>query len=102
MGRAIPDEDVPFSKDNNAIMAFKEENIPVREEISCKNCDSCKRVCPIHLDPELLYDAFDSKDVFQLKEQGLEQCTECGRCAFVCPAAKPLSYMIEQAKILIQ
>lgn len=102
MGRNVPNGNVPLSKDNNSILAFREEEIPVREEISCKNCDSCKRVCPIHLDPEQLYDAFEAKDVHQLKELGLEKCTECGRCAFVCPAAKPLSYMIEQAKILIQ
>lgn len=101
IARPVVHQDVPISKDNNAIIAFKEEEIPLREEISCKDCDSCKRVCPIHLVPDDLYEAFEAKDIHQLKELGLERCTECGRCAFVCPAAKPLSYMIEQAKILI-
>lgn len=101
IARPIKSQNVPLSKDNNAVIAFKEDDIPVREEISCKLCDSCKRVCPIHLKPDLLYEAFEAKDIQQLKDLGLERCTECGRCAFVCPAAKPLSYMIEQAKILI-
>lgn len=99
--RPIKNQNVPISKDNNAIIAFEEEDIPVREEISCQLCDSCKKVCPIHLEPDLLYEAFEADDTYQLKALGLERCTECGRCAFVCPAAKPLSYMIEQAKILI-
>ncbi len=102
IARPIADQKIPLSKDNNSILAFEEETIPIRTEISCKNCDRCKRVCPIHLAPELLFDAFEQEDKDQLKALGLEKCTECGRCAFVCPAAKPLSYMIEQAKILIQ
>lgn len=101
MGKSISNDDLPLAKDNHAILAFKEKDIPVRSELSCENCGSCRSVCPARLQPELLCDAFEAKDIGELTALNLGKCAECGRCSLACPTAKPLADMIRQAKLLI-
>jgi electron transport complex protein RnfC len=72
------------------------------QNIQCTNCGRCNRVCPVDLEVNLLgrfseYGIYDKCRVL-----GAETCIECGLCAYVCPARRPLVQFISHAKHAIR
>ncbi|NLF47552.1 MAG: electron transport complex subunit RsxC [Clostridiales bacterium] len=102
MGRAIFSDNLPIVKHNNAILAFTGRQAYIEEETACINCGRCYRACPINLLPYALCKAYDKKDIERLKELDVMQCMECGSCAYVCPARKPLGFTNKIGKQLVK
>ncbi|MCK4537345.1 MAG: hypothetical protein KAV42_00970 [Candidatus Krumholzibacteria bacterium] len=57
-----------------------------RKEYPCSNCLKCVDVCPSGIDPSLLYHHLRADNVDEALGLGLECCTRCGLCSFVCPS----------------
>jgi len=102
MGRAIFSDNLPIVKNNNAILAFTGRQAYIEEETACINCGRCFRACPINLLPYALCRAYDRQDIERLKELDVMQCMECGSCAYVCPARKPLGFTNKIGKQLVK
>ena len=102
MGRAIPSDAMPIVKNNNAILAFGEEQAWIPEETACINCGRCHQACPFGLLPTAYADAYLAKDAEKLNYLKVMQCMECGSCSFVCPARRPLVFMNKLGKALVK
>ena len=95
MGFALYDLSIPVTKTSGAITCFLEDTVSKQEETPCIKCGRCVRGCPARLQPYLLCDLAEHKDMegFE-KAYGLE-CVECGSCSFSCPAKRPLAANIK-------
>lgn len=101
MGIAVPDLGVPVLKNTNALLALTaKENEPIHET-PCIRCGACTRHCPFGLRSQAIARANKLEDLDMLKKLQVETCMECGCCAFVCPANRPLiqSNRIAKAKL---
>ena len=96
MGVAICEVDAPILKQNNAILAFKKDD--VKEELPCVKCGKCVEACPMNLVPSFLKKATDLKDTDKLKKLGITACMECGCCSYSCPSGIPLVQHMRLAK----
>ena len=82
MGRAIPSDQMPIVKNNNAILAFSGPQSLVPEETSCINCGRCHFACPFNLIPTALTDAMEQKNAERL-ELIMQQPLSFFRCFFL-------------------
>lgn len=102
MGRAIFSDRIPLVKNNNAILAFSGKQALVKEETGCINCGMCYRACPFNLLPTALTTAYENEDTEGLSKLQVNQCMECGSCAYVCPAKRPLGFTNKLGKELVK
>jgi electron transport complex protein RnfC len=87
-GRVISDLNEPVIKTSYAIFAVLKSPIGHAASWNCIGCGECRAVCPVGLDPEMLYKA-------HLHPGGHEECHGCGCCEVVCPSHLPLSAVIQ-------
>ncbi len=94
MGKAVSTLDTPVVKATSAIVVFGEKEREEREESVCIHCGKCINACPLNLNPWAFSDALEEEDeekrALILKKTDVNTCMECGCCAFVCPAHRPL------------
>ena len=90
MGIAQFDLAVPTIKACNAVTVLGRKNRFTVEDPHCIRCGKCIDVCPMGLMPALMYKAMFTNDLEQIKAFHLQDCCECGCCAYHCPAAVPL------------
>jgi electron transport complex protein RnfC len=64
----------------------------------CIKCARCVDSCPINLLP-LYLGTYGEKELWRrCEELGVLDCIECGCCAYICPARRPLIQIIKLAK----
>lgn len=97
-GTALPSDQLPIIKTNNAILFFTAMHSARDKETACINCGRCLESCPQGLFPALLYKLWMQKDLQGLKDNHISACIGCGSCSFRCPARKPLSLELSMAK----
>jgi electron transport complex protein RnfC len=102
MGLALPSLDFPTLKQNNAILVLARGDKQFKPERACIRCGRCTRACPLSLAPARAETAIAQKDCEAIKKIGTEICMECGCCAYVCPAGKPLVQHMRLAKELLR
>ena len=102
MGRATKSDESATMKNTSAILCFSEDMAEVKEETACLNCQRCHSVCAFGLMPSLFADFYQKKDLDSLNKFHVMQCMECGSCAFICPARRPLTLMNKLSKIMIK
>lgn len=99
MGFAIPTLDVPVMKTTSGVLFLTEDEIDLSPHGHCIRCGWCLDACPMGLSPNeigIYVEAGRAEDTSQF---GLFECFECGCCAFVCPARRPLVQFIRLAKM---
>jgi electron transport complex protein RnfC len=96
MGVAQGVADVPLVKGNSAIVLLREAWIPLQRD--CIRCGRCIEQCPMGLVPGAIGFACESRDWNTASALGLLECRECGCCAYVCPAKRPIVQMIKFGK----
>ena len=69
---------------------------------ACINCASCASHCPMRLMPMFIERAVDAEDALEAKKLHALSCLECGCCAYVCPAHRPLVTAMRRAKKIIR
>lgn len=102
MGIAVPDLDQPVLKTTNAITAFAEADAGTPEPTACIRCGRCVEHCPLNLMPAEIERAFEKKDCEDLQALKVNVCMECGCCAFICPAHRPLVQVNKLAKGMLR
>jgi len=96
-GTAQYTDETPLSKFQHGLYLVSAERLPSEVNLPCVTCGRCVRACPLHLQVHLIgrnveYDQFD-----QARRYHPQFCHECGLCAFVCPAHRPLVQMVKLA-----
>ncbi|MDD5796047.1 MAG: electron transport complex subunit RsxC [Oscillospiraceae bacterium] len=90
MGIAVPSLDVPVLKMTNAVIAMDEKDAKPPKTTACIGCGQCISHCPLHLDPPAIAKANKLGLCDELKKLCADLCMECGCCAYVCPAKRPI------------
>jgi electron transport complex protein RnfC len=89
-GFALAGLDVPLTKGTTAILALSRRELRPAARTPCIGCGRCGEACPWGLRPAELYKWLEHGEPAEARRRGLAECTECGCCAFVCPARIPL------------
>jgi len=88
--------EVPVIKGTSGILVFRQAR--QERETPCIKCGRCVEVCPMLLMPNRITD-YAEKDNFALCDSyGVRDCFECGACAYVCDAKRPMVHWIKYAK----
>ena len=95
MGIAITSDELPILKQNNAILAFDQQEAKLYETTACIRCGRC--VMPTKLEK-----AAEKKDAESLLALDVMTCMECGCCAFSCPAGRRLVQAIRMGKSIVR
>ncbi len=98
MGVAVPDLSAPVMKNTNAILAFNQKDAAPKKETPCIHCGGCENHCPFGIDPGELEAAWRNNDAEAARKAGADLCMECGCCAYICPAHRPLVQYNKLAK----
>jgi len=98
MGIAVPNLSVPVLKNTNAVLALDEKQARVPKPTPCIRCGNCVNRCPLGLRSTDIGVAYKARDGEALKKLNALVCMECGCCAFVCPAKRPLVQTNKLAK----
>lgn len=102
MGLALMDDAMPVLKQNNAILAFGEEDVRSTPASVCIRCGRCVEACPMHLVPPSIASAYKNADAEALEKLGVMTCMECGCCSFSCPAHRYIVQTMRMGKELVR
>ena len=102
MGLAVPNTDVPVLKTTNAVLAFREKDSRQPKETGCIRCGRCIAHCPLKLLPAEIDNAYNLNYYNLLEFYKVNMCMECGCCAYVCPAKKPLVHTMKLSKAALR
>ena len=102
MGLALPDDEMPLLKQNNAVLAFSEKEAARLEPSDCIRCGRCAAACPMGLTPPLISGLVAKGDAEGLADNGIMVCMECGCCAFACPANRPIVQNMRMGKSIVR
>lgn len=99
MGFAVSSLDIPVTKTTSSVLFLAEDEIDSSPYSQCIRCGWCIEACPMGLEPKevgIYVEAGRPQDTGQF---GVFECFECGCCAYVCPAKRPLVQFIRLAKM---
>jgi electron transport complex protein RnfC len=99
MGFPVSTLDVPVTKTTSGVLFLTEEEIDSRAHSQCIRCGWCLDACPMGLQPNEIGVYVEAGRAQDTARFGLFECFECGCCAFVCPAKRPLVQFIRLAKL---
>ena len=103
MGFAISSLDVPVTKGTSGILALPGSGLFHADTFSpCIRCSRCVDVCPMALNPGYLSVLSEKGHFEDAKAHNLFDCFECGSCAFVCPAKRPIVQLVRLAKSMVK
>ncbi len=97
-GFAVYDLDTPVVKGTSGVLALTAKEVNGAARTNCISCGRCIEACPVSLNPTKLFKYVDHLEYDAAVEIGLNDCRECGSCAFMCPAHIPLAQGIKLGK----
>jgi electron transport complex protein RnfC len=98
MGRPVSSLDVPIIKTTSGVLFLSDDVCDAKEETPCIRCARCIDACPMRLMPNEFARSYKAKAYARLSEFWVNDCIECGSCAYVCPAKIPLVGYIKAGK----
>ncbi|MEW6665160.1 MAG: electron transport complex subunit RsxC [Thermodesulfobacteriota bacterium] len=99
MGFAVSTLDMPVTKTTSGVLFLTEEEIDTQPHGQCIRCGWCLDACPMGLSPNEIGVYVEAGRPEETSPFGVFECFECGCCAYVCPAKRPLVQFIRLAKM---
>ncbi|OGQ96580.1 MAG: electron transporter [Deltaproteobacteria bacterium RIFOXYD12_FULL_57_12] len=99
MGFAISTLDIPVTKTTSSVLFLAEDEIDTRPHSQCIRCGWCVEACPMGLEPKEVAIHVEADRAQDTAQFGVFECFECGCCAYVCPAKRPLVQFMRLAKM---
>jgi electron transport complex protein RnfC len=99
MGFPVSTLDVPVTKTTSGVLFLTGDEIDSRPYSHCIRCGWCLEACPMGLQPNEIGIHVEAGRAQDTTKFGLFECFECGCCAYVCPAKRPLVQFIRLAKL---
>jgi electron transport complex protein RnfC len=99
MGFAVSSLDIPVTKTFSGILFLTRDEIDNQPYGPCIRCGWCIEACPMGLAPNEIGLYVEAGRVADTAHLGTFECFECGCCAYVCPAKRPLVQFIRLAKL---
>ncbi len=102
-GLAQDNLEVPLIKSNTGLLVLPPEMIEKESSYAdCVRCGECVSKCPIWLYPNMISTFAEAMMLEEAKSWNIDDCIECGICAFSCVANRPIVELIQRAKIEIK
>lgn len=99
MGVTLSNVDVTTTKTDNGFLALTDKEASTLQPTACIRCGRCVDACPMHLTP-LMIDFYATVNDWQnAVKYGALDCFECGTCAYVCPAKRPIVQSVRLTKL---
>jgi electron transport complex protein RnfC len=98
MGSCQSGLEAPVTRELTGLVALSRAEIGRAAETPCIGCGRCVSACPWGLTPGEIYKSVEHRRFAEAEAAGLAECTECGCCAYVCPARIPLVAGLRQGK----
>ncbi|MGD9819003.1 MAG: electron transport complex subunit RsxC [Desulfomonilaceae bacterium] len=102
MGFAISELDVPVTKTTSGVLFLNSSETDTGEFGPCIHCGWCMQACPMGLAPKEVALYVEAGKGHLTTKFGIMDCFECGCCAYVCPAKRPLVQFARLAKIAVK
>jgi electron transport complex protein RnfC len=102
MGFAMSTLDVPITKTTSGVLFLNSEETDTGEYGPCIHCGWCLQACPMGLQPKEVAIYVEAGKGHLTEKFGVFDCFECGCCAYVCPAKRPLVQFARLAKIQVK
>ncbi|MEA1979984.1 MAG: 4Fe-4S dicluster domain-containing protein [candidate division Zixibacteria bacterium] len=93
-GIAQYSDETPLTKSAHGLYLMLQDTLPDEINLTCINCGRCTQACPINLQIHLIGRYVEHNLLEEAKMFHPEACNECGLCAYVCPAHRPLVQLI--------
>ncbi len=90
MGKALSNLSAPVTKGTSGILVMPECMASRPAASVCIRCSKCVGVCPMGMEPYLLYKLASRNLTERLEQERVMDCMECGSCSYGCPANLPL------------
>ena len=103
MGMSVASVDVPVTKAMSGIVVYEKDHADQKHRFvfPCIKCARCVDACPMHLNPSMLGQLARKREYEAMEQQyNLNDCFECGCCAYVCPSNIPLTQYFRIAKAI--
>jgi electron transport complex protein RnfC len=102
MGWALSDLSTPVVKGTSGILALGRDEVAELKGDPCVRCARCVNACPMSLMPLMVGQVVEAGRPAEAKAWRVMDCFECGLCAHVCPARRPLVQYSRQAKAAVR
>jgi len=99
MGFAVSNLDIPITKTTSSVLFLAEDEIDTTPLSACIRCGWCLDACPMGLEPKEIGIYVEANRAEDTEQFGVFECFECGSCAYVCPAKRPLVQFVRLAKM---
>jgi len=103
MGMTVASLEVPVTKGVSGMVVYEKDDADQKQRrvYPCIKCSRCVEACPMHLNPSMLGQLAQVRDYERMEtDYHLNQCFECGCCAYVCPSNIPLTQYFRIAKAI--
>ncbi len=97
MGIAQYTLDIPVVKGTSGIVVLARGKPEKR--FPCVKCGACVEVCPMHLMPCRIAEFAEQDRFAECAEYRVNDCMECGACAYSCISNRPIVHLIKYAKL---
>ncbi len=98
MGQALFNLNIPITKTSSALTCMTKDEVAGNAPSACIRCGRCVTVCPGNIVPQMIMEAAEQSDMERfIKLNGME-CCECGCCAYICPAKRPLTQAFKEMR----
>lgn len=98
MGFTVSSLDIPTTKTSSGLLCLSAARVSNYTSQACISCGRCVVACPMRLIPSELSQFIEAEDIASAEQISLMDCGECGSCAYVCPAHRPLVHHFRRGK----
>ncbi len=98
MGQALFNFNIPVTKTSSALTCLTKDEVAVNAPSACIRCGRCVKVCPGNIVPQMIMDAAERSDLERFVKLNGMECCECGCCAYICPARRPLTQAFKEMR----
>lgn len=102
MGFAMSSLDVPVTKTTSGLLLLNSTETDTGDFGPCIHCGWCLEACPMGLAPKEIGVYVEAGKGHLTDQFGVMECFECGCCAYVCPAKRPLVQFCRLGKIAVK